>query len=117
MPRLIQQPRFLSVSSGCHVLPDTHQALILAPRALSGMEFRLKLNRLNVATSRDKCLAKDVVSQGLLVVRCRTPRQKHSANVVAHLYHTVHQANRQASAHLGCPGPQKALWRLSEICG
>ncbi|MYA60464.1 MAG: AAA family ATPase, partial [Chloroflexi bacterium] len=54
-----------------------------APR---GMEFLYSLNRLNVATSRAKCLAVVVASPGLLAVRCRTPRQMHLANALARLF-------------------------------
>ncbi|MDE2869521.1 MAG: C-terminal helicase domain-containing protein, partial [Chloroflexota bacterium] len=54
-----------------------------APR---GMEFLYSLNRLNVATSRAKCLAVVVASPGLLAVRCRTPRQMHLANALARLW-------------------------------
>jgi len=48
-----------------------------APR---GMEFLYSLNRLNVATSRARCLAAVVASPGLFRVRCRTPRQMQLAN-------------------------------------
>ena len=50
-----------------------------------GMEFLYSLNRLNVATSRARCLAVVVASPELLRVRCRTPRQMHLANAVARL--------------------------------
>jgi len=50
-----------------------------APR---GMEFLLSLNRLNVATSRAKCLAILVASSRLLDVECRTPRQMQLANAL-----------------------------------
>ena len=53
-----------------------------APR---GMEFLYSLNRMNVATSRARCLAVVVASPGLLRVRCRTPRQMRLANAVARL--------------------------------
>jgi uncharacterized protein len=43
-----------------------------APR---GMEFLYSLNRLNVATSRAKCLSIVVASPQLLEAECRTPRQ------------------------------------------
>ena len=54
-----------------------------APR---GMEFLYSLNRLNVATSRARCLAVVVASPGLLAVRCRTPRQMLLANALARLW-------------------------------
>ena len=54
-----------------------------APR---GMEFLYSLNRLNVATSRAKCLAVVVASPDLLAVRCRTPRQMLLANALARLW-------------------------------
>lgn len=43
-----------------------------APR---GMEFLYSLNRLNVATSRAKCLSIVVASPQLMEAECRTPRQ------------------------------------------
>ena len=48
-----------------------------APR---GMEFLYSLNRLNVATSRARCVAAVVCSPALLRVGCRTPRQMRLAN-------------------------------------
>ena len=45
-----------------------------------GMEFLYSLNRLNVATSRAKCLAIVVASPDLIRVRCHTPRQMRLAN-------------------------------------
>ncbi|MER8887610.1 C-terminal helicase domain-containing protein [Mesorhizobium sp. M0816] len=48
-----------------------------APR---GMEFLYSPNRLNVATSRAKCLCILVASPSLFEARCRTPRQMQLAN-------------------------------------
>ncbi len=48
-----------------------------APR---GMEFLYSLNRLNVATSRAKCLSVLVASPQLFEAECRTPRQIQLAN-------------------------------------
>jgi predicted RecB family nuclease len=50
-----------------------------APR---GMEFLYSLNRLNVATSRARCLATVVASPALVRVRARTPRQMRLANAL-----------------------------------
>jgi len=50
-----------------------------APR---GMEFLYSLNRLNVATSRARCLAALVASPALVRVRARTPRQMQLANAL-----------------------------------
>ena len=50
-----------------------------APR---GMEFLYSLNRLNVATSRARCLAVVVASPALVRVRARTPRQMKLANAL-----------------------------------
>jgi uncharacterized protein len=50
-----------------------------APR---GMEFLYSLNRLNVATSRARCLAAVVASPALVRVRARTPRQMQLANAL-----------------------------------
>jgi predicted RecB family nuclease len=48
-----------------------------APR---GMEFLYSLNRLNVATSRAKCLCLLVASPAVFDAECRTPRQMQLAN-------------------------------------
>ena len=48
-----------------------------APR---GMEFLYSANRLNVATSRAKCICVVVASPRLFEVECRTPRQMSLAN-------------------------------------
>jgi hypothetical protein len=56
-----------------------------AAEAPRGMEFLYSLNRLNVATSRARCLAVLVASPELLRVRARTPRQMRLANALARL--------------------------------
>jgi len=56
-----------------------------AAEAPRGMEFLYSLNRLNVATSRARCVAVVVASPELLRVRCRTPRQMQLANGLARL--------------------------------
>ena len=48
-----------------------------APR---GMEFLYSLNRLNVATSRARCVAAIVASPALMAPACRTPEQMRLAN-------------------------------------
>jgi uncharacterized protein len=53
-----------------------------APR---GMEFLYSLNRLNVATSRARCLTVLVANPDLIRVACRTPRQMHLANALCRL--------------------------------
>lgn len=50
-----------------------------APR---GMEFLFSRNRLNVATSRARCLAIVVASPRLFEVECRSPRQMQLANAL-----------------------------------
>ena len=57
-----------------------------------GMEFLYSLNRLNVATSRARCLALVVASPNLLRVRCRTPRQMRLANALARLVEIATEA-------------------------
>ncbi|HYM82824.1 MAG TPA: DEAD/DEAH box helicase, partial [Candidatus Dormibacteraeota bacterium] len=54
-----------------------------AEEAPRGMEFLYSLNRLNVATSRARCLAVVVASPELVRVRCSTPRQMRLANGLA----------------------------------
>jgi uncharacterized protein len=53
-----------------------------APR---GMEFLYSLNRLNVASSRARCLAVVVANPSLVRVRCKTPRQMRLANALCRL--------------------------------
>ena len=53
-----------------------------ADEAPRGIEFLLSLNRLNVATSRARCLAIVVASPRLLEIDCRTPRQMQLANAL-----------------------------------
>ena len=53
-----------------------------APR---GMEFLYSLNRLNVATSRARCLTLVVASPALVAARARTPRQMVLANALCRL--------------------------------
>jgi uncharacterized protein len=54
----------------------------LAPR---GMEFLYSLNRLNVATSRARCVALVVASPALVRVTCHSPRQMQLANALCRL--------------------------------
>ena len=49
------------------------------------MEFLYSLNRLNVATSRARCLTLVVASPGLVRVRARTKRQMELANALCRL--------------------------------
>lgn len=50
-----------------------------APR---GMEFLYQLNRLNVATSRARCISVIVSTPELARVLCKTPRQMRLANAL-----------------------------------
>ena len=51
-----------------------------ADEAPRGMEFLYSLHRLNVATSRARCVAAIVANPGLLTPDCRTPEQMRLAN-------------------------------------
>ncbi len=61
-----------------------------ADEAPRGIESLYSLYRLNVATSRAKCLPVVVASPGLLAVRCRIPRQTRLANALARLFEMAH---------------------------
>ena len=63
-----------------------------APR---GMEFLYSLHRLNVATSRARCVAAIVASPALLAPDCRTPEQMRLANPFCRFLELV----RPAPAH------------------
>lgn len=60
-----------------------------APR---GMEFLYSLNRLNVATSRARCVALVVASPALVRVSCATPRQMRLANALCRLVEVARRA-------------------------
>ena len=68
-----------------------------AEEAPRGMEFLYSLNRLNVATSRARCLAVVVASPDLARVRCRTPRQMLLANALARLVEVAGQTTELPS--------------------
>jgi uncharacterized protein len=61
-----------------------------APR---GMEFLFSLNRLNVATSRARCLAIIVANPRLFEAECRSPRQMQLANAMCRYRELATQAN------------------------
>ena len=73
-----------------------------APR---GMEFLYSLNRLNVATSRAKCVSIVVSSPRLLEAECRTPRQIQLVNAFCRFTELAHevpltlQGSKPAVAH------------------
>jgi predicted RecB family nuclease len=77
-----------------------------APR---GMAFLYSLNRLNVATSRARCVAVVVASPALVRVACQTPRQMQLANALCRL---VEMAGEQPKRHLlaapHASGPREA---------
>jgi predicted RecB family nuclease len=66
-----------------------------APR---GMEFLYSLNRLNVATSRARCLAIIVASPELIRVRAKTPRQMRLANALCRFVESASNVGRDTSA-------------------
>ena len=66
-----------------------------APR---GMEFLYSLNRLNVATSRARCVAAIVMSPALVRVTCRTPRQMRLANGLCLAVEAAAETNAPGSA-------------------
>ena len=71
-----------------------------APR---GMEFLYSLNRLNVATSRAKCLSILVGSPQLFEAECRTPRQMQLANAFCRYLEMAERTTGTAASEQG-PG-------------
>lgn len=65
-----------------------------APR---GLEFLFSLNRLNVATSRARCVCILVASPQLLAAECRTPRQMRLVNALCR-YRELASVGPQATA-------------------
>jgi len=62
------------------------------------MEFLYSLNRLNVATSRARCLAALVASPDLVRVRARTPRQMQLANALCRFIELAAEEGRGGSS-------------------
>jgi uncharacterized protein len=71
-----------------------------APR---GMEFLYSLNRLNVATSRAKCLCILVASPSVFEAQCRTPRQMQLANAFCRYLEMADQYSFAEAAGLWHP--------------
>jgi uncharacterized protein len=69
-----------------------------APR---GMEFLYSLNRLNVATSRARCVATVVCSPALVRVACRSPRQMQLANGLCLAIEAAGEARAMVGAGVG----------------
>jgi hypothetical protein len=80
----------------------------LAPR---GMDFLYSRNRLNVATSRARCVAVVVVSPDLLRVRARNPRQMRLANALCRLAEVAARVPDGPPAPPGGPRVERlTLW-------
>ena len=75
-----------------------------APR---GMEFLYSLNRLNVATSRAKCLSIIVASPELLEAECRTPRQIQLVNAFCRFMELAKIIPTQPLAHPAATSDQR----------
>ena len=76
-----------------------------APR---GMDFLYSRNRLNVATSRARCVAVVVANPALLRVRARTPKQMRLANALC-------QFAEMATRSDGVAAPVSAEQQLTEL--
>jgi superfamily I DNA and/or RNA helicase len=66
-----------------------------APR---GMEFLYSLNRLNVATSRARCVSVLVGSPKICEAECRTPQQIRLANAFCRYLNMEHLRERKKEA-------------------
>ncbi|HUF28195.1 MAG TPA: TM0106 family RecB-like putative nuclease [Gemmatimonadaceae bacterium] len=74
-----------------------------APR---GMDFLYSLNRLNVATSRARCLALIVASPRLFAPECRSPDQMRLANAFCRYIEMARTTPAGAPAMGRAPGPR-----------
>jgi predicted RecB family nuclease len=72
----------------------------LAPR---GLDFLYSRNRLNVATSRARCVAVVVASPDLLRVRARTPAHMRLVNAMCRFVEMAEDAPRPVSASASAP--------------
>ena len=68
-----------------------------ADEAPRGMEFLYSLHRLNVATSRARCVAAIVASPALLTPDCRTPEQMRLANAFCRFLELAREAQPAGS--------------------
>jgi hypothetical protein len=86
-----------------------------APR---GMEFLYSGNRLNVATSRAKCVCIMVGSPELLEAECRTPRQARLANAFCRFLELAHpvvfSAGRPQQSALSVRLPARSFLPLNQ---
>jgi superfamily I DNA and/or RNA helicase len=73
------------------------------------MEFLYSLNRLNVATSRARCLAVVVANPALIRVRARTPRQMKLANALCRFIELAAEDSRVRDEP--DPGLEPKRWR------
>jgi len=78
----------------------TTSAPELAPR---GLDFLYSRNRLNVATSRARCVAVVVASPDLLRVRARTPAHMRLVNALCRFVEMAEDAPRPVSASASAP--------------
>jgi RNase_H superfamily/AAA domain len=78
----------------------TTSAPELAPR---GLDFLYSRNRLNVATSRARCVAVVVASPELLRVRARTPAHMRLVNALCRFVEMAEDAPRPVSASVSAP--------------
>jgi uncharacterized protein len=81
----------------------------LAPR---GMDFLYSRNRLNVATSRARCIAVVVASPDLLRVRARTPEQMRLANAFCRFAELSRPEPAAAGRRVEAPAPDVEVLTL-----
>ena len=72
------------------------------------MDFLYSRNRLNVATSRARCVAVVVASPALLRVGARTPKQMRLANALCQFAEMATRSGRPAAARV-------AVQQLSDL--
>jgi superfamily I DNA and/or RNA helicase len=75
-----------------------------APR---GMEFLYSLNRLNVATSRAKCICVLVASPVVFEADCRTPEQMRLGNAYCRYLELAQQPTLRGLTERAAPGAFK----------
>jgi predicted RecB family nuclease len=84
----------------------------LAPR---GMDFLYSRNRLNVATSRARCIAIVAASPDLLRVRARTPAQMRLANALCRYVEMAAGQSRKGGLAEEAPPGTRALDELDSV--
>ena len=104
--------KFQGLEAPVSIYSMTTSSPELAPR---GMNFLYSRNRLNVATSRARCIALVVASPDLLRVRARTPAQMRLANALVRFVEMADTRRRHATNGWSSSEPRGPLLLFPDL--